>query len=53
MAIATTNRALRELRATGSAEFREGILTIQNWEKLVKLGNFDAKYLHLKKASPL
>jgi CRP-like cAMP-binding protein len=53
MSIATTNRSLRELRAAGSAEFRDGVLTITNWEKLASLGDFDPKYLHLKKVSPL
>lgn len=53
MAIATTNRTLRDLRAAGSAEFRDGVLTIANWDKLTKLGGFDPRYLHLKKVQPL
>jgi CRP-like cAMP-binding protein len=53
MAIATVNRTLQRLRATGSVDFREGMLTIKNWEKLTRIGGFDPLYLHLKKLSPL
>jgi hypothetical protein len=53
MAIATTNRTLRDLRSAGSAEFRDGVLTIIDWEKLAKLGSFEPSYLHLKKIQPL
>jgi len=53
MAIATVNRTLQRLRATGSVDFREGMLTIKNWEKLTRIGGFDPLYLHLKKISPL
>jgi CRP-like cAMP-binding protein len=53
MAIATVKRTLQRLRTTGSVDFRDGILTIKNWDRLAKIGDFDARYLHLKKASPL
>ena len=53
MAIATVNRTLQQLRATGSVDFRDGVLTIKNWDKLVKIGEFDPRYLHLKKISAL
>jgi CRP-like cAMP-binding protein len=53
MAIATVNRTLQQLRTTGSVDFRDGVLTIKNWDKLVKIGAFDPRYLHLKKVSPL
>ena len=53
MAIATVNRTLQRLRATGSADFREGVLTINDWEKLIRIAGFDPLYLHLKKFSPL
>lgn len=53
MAIATVNRTLLRLRATGSVDFREGMLTIKSWEKLTRIGGFDPLYLHLKKISPL
>ena len=53
MAIATVNRPLQQLRTTGSVDFRDGVLRIKNWDKLVKIGGFDPRYLHLKKVSPL
>jgi CRP-like cAMP-binding protein len=49
MAIATVNRTLQRLRSTGSVDFRDGILTIKDWPKLVKIGGFDPRYLHLRK----
>jgi hypothetical protein len=36
MAIAKVNRTLQRLRANGSVDFRDGILTVKNWEKLAK-----------------
>jgi len=53
MAIATVNRTLQQLRTTGSADFRDGVLTINNWDKLVQIGEFDPRYLHLKKVPAL
>jgi CRP-like cAMP-binding protein len=53
MAIATVNRTLQRLRATGSVDFRDGVLSITNWDRLAKIGQFDPRYLHLKKVSPL
>jgi CRP-like cAMP-binding protein len=53
MAIATVNRTLQRLREGGSADFRDGELLVKNWEKLVQTGEFDPRYLHLKKISPL
>jgi len=53
MAIATVNRTLQRLRASGSADFRDGMLTVKSWEKLAAIGEFDPRYLHLKKVSPL
>lgn len=53
MAIATVNRTLHRLRATGSVEFRDGLLTVKNWDRLAKVGEFDPLYLHLKKLPPL
>lgn len=53
MAIATVNRTLHRLRATGSMEFRDGVLIVSNWEKLAQIGEFDPRYLHLKKLSVL
>lgn len=53
MAIATVNRTLQRLRASGSVDLRNGVLTVRNWDKLAGIGQFDARYLHLKKVSPL
>lgn len=53
MAIATVNRTLHRLRATGCADFRDGVLTVKDWDRLAHLGEFDPRYLHLKKNSPL
>ena len=53
MAIATVNRTLQRLRSTASVDFRDGILTIKDWEKLVKIGGFDSRYLHLRKIPAL
>jgi CRP-like cAMP-binding protein len=49
MAIATVNRTLGELRASRTMDFRGGRLTIQNWEKLCTIGQFDPGYLHVKR----
>ena len=51
MAIATVNRTLNRLRASGSVDFRDGVLTIKNWEKLVRIGEFDPRYLHGKRVA--
>ena len=53
MAIATVNRTLQRLRATASVDFRDGLLTVRNWDRLARIGEFDPGYLHLKKVSPL
>lgn len=53
MAIATVNRTLQRLRNTGSVDFRDSVLTIKNWDRLVRIGEFDPRYLHLKKVPAL
>jgi CRP-like cAMP-binding protein len=53
MAIATVNRTLQRLRASGTVDFREGTLTVKNWDKLARIGEFDPRYLHVKKNPPL
>lgn len=53
MAIATVNRTLQKLRATGSMDFGDGVLTVKNWDKLTRIGRFEPRYLHLRKVSPL
>jgi CRP-like cAMP-binding protein len=47
ISVVTVNRALQALRRTGAMEFRDGTLTVRNWEKLTALGEFDPRYLHL------
>ena len=53
MAIATVHRTLQRLRATQSVDFRDGVLTVKNWERLAKVAAFDPRYLHLKKIPQL
>jgi CRP-like cAMP-binding protein len=52
MAIATVNRTLQDLRATGCVEFQKGTLIVRNWKRLVEVGQFNPGYLHLKKPLP-
>jgi CRP-like cAMP-binding protein len=47
ISVVTANRALQALRRTGAMEFRDGTLTVRNWDKLTSLGEFDPRYLHL------
>jgi CRP-like cAMP-binding protein len=49
MAIATVNRALQELRASGTMDFRDGELAVLRWRELQQLGDFNSDYLHVKK----
>jgi CRP-like cAMP-binding protein len=53
MAIATVNRSLLELRASGSMDFREGELVVLKWRELQRLGDFNPDYLHMKKQLPI
>jgi CRP-like cAMP-binding protein len=47
MSAVHTNRALQDLRAQGLITFERGRLTVDDWEGLVEVGEFDATYLHL------
>jgi CRP-like cAMP-binding protein len=47
ISVVTANRALQALRRTGAMEFRDGTLTVRNWDKLISLGEFEPRYLHL------
>lgn len=49
MAIATVNRALQQLRASDTMDFRDGELTVLRWRELQQLGDFNTDYLHMKK----
>ena len=49
MSIATVNRTLQELRASGAVDFQRGELVARNWKRLAEIGQFNPGYLHLKK----
>lgn len=53
MAIATVNRTLQELRASGTMDFREGELVVMKWRELQRLGDFNPDYLHMKRQGPI
>ena len=53
MSIVTVNRTIQALRRTGTMEFRNGTLTVFDWKKLAKLGEFDPNYLNLKRPARL
>lgn len=46
------NRTLQSLRGDGIIEFDGRAGTILNWDKLVEVGQFDDKHLHLHDESP-
>lgn len=48
MSIATTNRHIQSLRKTKAADFKSGVLKIDDWRKLTAIGEFDPLYLHQK-----
>ena len=41
------NRALQELRASGLIEFKTGMLTVHDVDRLRKMSDFNSNYLHL------
>ncbi len=43
----SVNRALQRLRALKLVQFRQGVLTIRDWPKLVQIAGFDPLYLHV------
>ena len=51
ISVVTANRGLQALRRTGTAEFRDGVLIVRNWKKLMQIGEFNPNYLHLTKQS--
>lgn len=51
ISVVTANRGLQALRRTGTAEFRDGMLIVRNWKKLMQIGEFSPSYLHLTKQS--
>ena len=46
MALVTVNRTLRELRRTGSVDFKGGRIFVLDWKALTVLGEFDPEYLN-------
>jgi CRP-like cAMP-binding protein len=53
MALATVNRSLQQLRASGTMDLRDGELIVLKWRELQQLGDFNPDYLHMKKQSPI
>lgn len=43
------NRTLKELREQGLVQFRSGRVTIQDWDGLTRVAEFDPAYLYLEK----
>ena len=43
------NRTLKELREKGLVQFRSGRVTINDWDGLVRVAEFDPAYLYLEK----
>jgi CRP-like cAMP-binding protein len=52
MSIASINRSIKMLRAARIVDFGSGQLVIRNWRRLTETGEFDPRYLHLKKPPP-
>jgi CRP-like cAMP-binding protein len=46
------NRTLKELRERSAVELRAGVVTIHDWNQLVRIGDFDAGYMLLDCPSP-
>jgi CRP-like cAMP-binding protein len=47
------NRVLQELRAEGVIQFDGKVGTILDWDRLVEIGQFDDKHLHLHDDAPV
>lgn len=45
----TVNRTVQALRRTGAMDFRQGMLSVLDWKRLVEIGEFDPAYLSLKR----
>ena len=41
------NRMLQQIRQDGSVEFRDGLVTIHDWDRLVATAEFSSSYLYL------
>jgi CRP-like cAMP-binding protein len=49
MSIASVNRTLQDVRASNAADFQRGELQVKDWDRLVKMAQFNPGYLHLKR----
>jgi CRP-like cAMP-binding protein len=52
MSIASINRSIKHLRTTRIVDFGNGRLVIKSWRRLAEIGEFNPRYLHLKKPPP-
>jgi CRP-like cAMP-binding protein len=50
MSIVHTNRSVQELRGRKLIAWKDGKLTILDWDELADVGDFDQTYLHLKRS---
>jgi CRP-like cAMP-binding protein len=46
------NRTIRELRANGYMEFKDGQLSVSDWSGLTEIAEFDPGYLHSRAPEP-
>jgi hypothetical protein len=49
ISLASTNRYLALFREENFADLKVGKLTIKRWVKLAECGQFDPRYLHLRR----
>ena len=49
MGIATVNRTLQQLRASGTMDFRDSELVVSKWRELERLADFNPDYLHMRR----
>jgi CRP-like cAMP-binding protein len=52
MSIASINRSIKQLRTARTVDFGNGQLIIKSWRRLAETGEFNPRYLHLKKPPP-
>lgn len=49
----SVSRTFLKLRKSRAVDFRNGVLHVKNWDTLIRLGDFNPDYLHLKKPKPV
>ena len=52
LSIVSVNRALQDLRSQKLITLRRRVLTVHDWDRLKRIGQFDPLYLHLHGAPP-